>query len=56
MKGHEKKKLRGRGVGIILLKDPIFIIPIAKGMGHMKRITTYIHGRRLETQRIKKKT
>jgi hypothetical protein len=36
MKGHKNKNLIGRGVGIILVKNPIFIVPIAKGMGHMK--------------------
>jgi hypothetical protein len=30
-----RKKLRGRGVGIIPIKNPILTVPIAEGMGPM---------------------
>lgn len=44
-------------VGIILLRDPSFIVPIAEGMVHMKQLTTNFHGRRSKkTNRIIKKT
>jgi hypothetical protein len=35
--------------------DPIFTIPIAKIMGHMKRMTAEFHGRRSNNTYIIKK-
>jgi len=49
MKRHRKKKLSGRGVGIIPVKNLIFNV-------HMKPPTAKFDGRRSKKDRIKKKT
>jgi hypothetical protein len=56
MKGCRKKNLRGRGVGLIPVKNPIFIVPVAEGMGHMKRTNVEFHGRISKRDKIRKKT
>jgi hypothetical protein len=45
-RGHKRKNFIGRGVGIIPLKDIIFIMIIGERMDHMKEIHEESLGRR----------
>jgi hypothetical protein len=55
--GYGRKKFRDRGVDTTKVIDLIFIVLIAKGMGHMKQMTTEFHGiRSKKTNKIRKRT
>jgi hypothetical protein len=53
--GRGRNSFRGRGVDTTKVIDPIFIVPIAKIMGHMKHMTTEFHGIRSKKTRQNKK-
>jgi hypothetical protein len=55
--GCGRKSFIGRGVDTTKVIDPIFIVPIAKRMGHMKQMTAEFHGiRSKNTDKIRKRT
>jgi hypothetical protein len=56
-RGRGRKSFRGRGVDTTKVIDPIFIVPVAKRMGHMKQMTAEFHGTRSKkTDKIRKRT
>jgi hypothetical protein len=47
---------KARGVDTTKVRDLIFIVTVAEGMGHMKQRTIESHGRISKTNKIRKNT